>query len=243
MQLKYEYKYNKEKDGFPMDQLAGVLIYDGKLMDKAACGGIGQQEITPDQCEMPGEIHNENKLQAEAIRQEQDENTIYEYDEECLKKKKEMAEHTQSGDARTQSCSCNINEEENRRISHTESWQEKIFHVFPKCVISINGRSTNGVKLKPHDMVWFPGKYWRLASNKFLLNGYYNYRYIIFFKGTGEYEGKYYLGTPGNFCVNSAITAKQFGFTDFFQAEGSNEGENLFKERGECNFGFWCREA
>ena len=118
-----------------------------------------------------------------------------------------------------------------------------MFHVFPKAILNINGERTTGIKLKPHDIVWFPGSYWRLASNKFLLNGYYNYRYILFFKGKGEYEGKYFLGTPGYFGVNDALTAKKFGFTDFFMADNYKENEKAFTGNEGRKFGFWCRET
>lgn len=236
MNLKYDCKCNNMADNISIDEVIGVLIYNGENIEKSICGAMKAEEIHP------LDFEEEEDLEVEEIQMEQEDNSVYEYDEDCLKEKEEKGA-AECMDERVEGCSTALNDMENSHIGPVGSWQEKIFHVFPKTVVNINGEKTSGIKLKPHDIVWFPGRYWRLASNKFLLNGYYNYRYILFFKGTGEHEGRYYLGTPGNFGVNNAITAKQFGFTDFFAANGCNDDEKTFHRKDERNFGFWCREA
>lgn len=233
MDVRYTCKCSDMGGNLSIDEVLGILIYNGKNIQKCICGAMKSEEINIADYDCPDAM---SVLQTEEIREVEDENSVYEYDEECLKQK----EQKKGSHENMNGCGKYMQKQE---VKNMEDWQEKIFHVFPKVVINVNGEETSGIKLKPHDIVWFPGKYWRLASNKFLLNGYYNYRYILFFKGTGENKGRYYLGTPGNFGVNSAITARQFGFTDFFPADDCNENENTFLEKNTRNFGFWCREA
>ncbi len=246
---------------FLAEEIQGILIYDGKNILKAVCGTLTEEEISLSEVQEikevleTAELGHSRKESYEKESEEISENSVYEYDEECLKKKAENKSADCTEEIKIESCCTTLNEEENTQILSADTWQEKMFRVFPKVILYINGEKTAGIKLKPHDIVWFPGAYWRLASNKFLLNGYYNYRYILFFKGSGEYEGKYFLGTPGYFGVSDAMTAKKFGFTDFFMA-GQRENEDAKEEsagnisvtnvsRGSDgrNFGFWCRET
>jgi len=244
--LKFTCRFEEAADAFSVEEIQGILIYDGKDIQRAVCGTLTEEEIS-----LPEIQGIENALETAELVQEREkeyetestdisENSVYEYDEECLKKKAENEGTDCTEEVRIESCCTALNDEENAQTISADTWQEKMFRVFPKVILNINGEKTAGIKLKPHDIVWFPGAYWRLASNKFLLNGYYNYRYILFFKGSGEYEGRYFLGTPGYFGISDAMTAKKFGFTDFFMA-GQNKGVSSGDEGK--NFGFWCRQT
>lgn len=241
--LRYAFKLDEMADNFSTDEIQGMLIYDGRNIQKAVCGVLDNEEISLSEIQEIQQaletVEVRQKHTEESVKESDDmsENSVYEYDEECLKKKAENDGADCTEEMKIESCCTSLNDEENTQTISADTWQEKMFRVFPKVMLNINGEKTTGIKLKPHDIVWFPGAYWRLASNKFLLNGYYNYRYILFFKGSGEYEGRYFLGTPGYFGVSDAMTAKKFGFTDFFIAGdmfAGNEGRN---------FGYWCRET
>ena len=214
LNLKHVCRCDRMVEGMSVGDVRGLLLYDGHDIMKVICGALRGEET---------EIHK--------LLQKSD-NSVYEYDEECLKDKEQCSkeEVKEEGELREQEI-------------RMETWQERLFQTFPKTEICINGETTVGIKLKPHDMVWFPSRYWRLASNKFLLNGYYQYRYLLFFRGIGECEGNYYIGTPGSFSVNDAITAKKFGFTDFFQVNKGWKQELKFGEKEDSKFGFWCHQT
>lgn len=107
-----------------------------------------------------------------------------------------------------------------------DKWQELLFSKFPKVRINFGGEDSEAIKMRPHDLVWFPRKYWRFSNNRCLLNGYYNYRYIMLVKGVGDREGSYYLAVPGKNMVNEAISARKQGFSEFVMSKG--------------DLGFWC---
>lgn len=117
------------------------------------------------------------------------------------------------------------NDKENDNINEAK-WQELLFSKFPKVRINFGGEDSEAIKMRPHDLVWFPRKYWRFSNNRCLLNGYYNYRYIMLVKGMGEREGNYYLAVPGKNMVNEAISARKQGFSEFVRSKG--------------DLGFWC---
>lgn len=116
--------------------------------------------------------------------------------------------------------------EHHREDSREDKWQELLFSKFPKVRISFGGEESEAIKMRPHDLVWFPRKYWRFSNNRCLLNGYYNYRYIMLVKGIGDREGNYYLAVPGKNMVNEAIAARKQGFSEFVTSKG--------------DLGFWC---
>ena len=127
----------------------------------------------------------------------------------------------------------NRTEKENSKKNNNEKnvimedkWQELLFSKFPKVRISFGGEESEAIKMRPHDLVWFPRKYWRFSNNRCLLNGYYNYRYIMLVKGIGDREGNYYLAVPGKNMVNEAISARKQGFSEFVRSKG--------------DLGFWC---
>lgn len=265
MCLRYQCKCGEIAGQISIEELKWILVDNGSDRKNVVCGAVKQEEIDFDKLLISQEQadvqeRNEEKPEHEAVRGgnedkseyvapqeskeelqeliaqnvsaieqampilEEDETSVYEYDQECLKNKQECQEA------------------EKTETLKTTTWQEKMFHTFPKVMLHINGEETTGIRLRPQDMVWFPSEYWRVATNKFLLSSYYNYRYILFFKGTGKQKGKYYLGMPGCLGTNNAKTAAQFGFPDFFDAGQESRGQLAYQERKE-KFGFWCRET
>ena len=80
------------------------------------------------------------------------------------------------------------------------------------------------VKLEPKDFVIMQGKYQHLVNNRFLLHGFYNYRYLILGKEQGK---EYYLGVPGVFYEREKMVALMFGF-EAFDCEGGNASPGGF---------------
>ena len=108
-------------------------------------------------------------------------------------------------------------------------WQELIFSNFPKIRIPFGEDNAEAVKLRPHDLGWFPKKYWQLSSNQCLLRGYYNYRYILLVRCGDDRDRKYYLAVQGKNCPMEAAISMKSGFEEF--------------KKGYGNIGFWCRKA
>lgn len=71
------------------------------------------------------------------------------------------------------------------------------------------------ISLSPSDFVMFPAKYYRAASNSFLLHGYYNYKHLILVRVERRGEALYYLGVPGNYFDREKQVAVMFGFESF----------------------------
>lgn len=249
------------------DDISGIFFYDGKEMEHVIAGCLGEEmdvwklRKKEEIVEIKEELSTQNLTfpQNNVENTEDFQNSVYEYDEECLRQKQASPVSLPGEEVKTQDVCHEREEVQTQEVSHEqeevqtqellqemcrepeENWQERIFKKFPKVIVRIEGEETVAVKLRPHDMVWFPGCYWRMASNQFMLNGYYHYRYLLFFKGIGTKKEKYYLGTPGEFCVNDAMTAKQYGFTDFFRTT-KPQNQNMFCPAVREKFGVYCQE-
>ena len=70
------------------------------------------------------------------------------------------------------------------------------------------------VKLKPQQMVMLPRKYWRLTNNRFLMEGYYVHKHILFLK----YKEHYVIGVPSFLWETEEAYANKFGFQSTFEA-------------------------
>lgn len=112
------------------------------------------------------------------------------------------------------------------RAEKTEKWQDIVFSKFPKVLVDFDNTLCEGIKMRPHDLVWFPKEYWGFSSNQYLLSGYYGSRYILFVKGVKEREGKYYLCVPGT--IYEMYKAKEQGFGEYVSVD---------KDKG-----YWCHE-
>lgn len=91
---------------------------------------------------------------------------------------------------------------------------KKMLAVFPRLYPFQTGKIRRCVKIEPRDIGCLPISFWRLASNPFLMHGYYNYRHLLFV----EIEsGKYGIGIPGIYTEEDCKTAEIHGFTEFQQ--------------------------
>lgn len=110
-------------------------------------------------------------------------------------------------------------------LPKNDEWKELIFTKFPKVIVRFDGEDCEGIKMRPHDFVWFPQEYWEFSSNQYLLKAYYDYRYILFVKGKGNRNGRYYICVPGKIYENYKATNQ--GFEEFVSGE----------------IGFWCHKV
>lgn len=86
------------------------------------------------------------------------------------------------------------------------------------------------VQISPADFSDFPKEFWRLGSNTFLLQGYYNYRHLIL----AYADGKLYVGIPGQFHRRDKYLADMFGFGKF---------KGIHNKPGKLgDFGYWLME-
>ena len=85
-------------------------------------------------------------------------------------------------------------------------------------------------QIEPKDLGCFPAEQWHLMSNTFLLQGYYNYRHLLF----AHKKGKNYIGVPGQFHRREQYLASRFGFPQF---KGTQKKRVTLGD-----FGYWMRE-
>lgn len=78
---------------------------------------------------------------------------------------------------------------------------------------------------------------WRLANNRFLLHGYYNYHHLVLL----EDRDCLLLGVPGIYHEKEAAAAADFGFPEFVPAEQIAIQLNPEESNEEERFGYWCR--
>ncbi len=88
------------------------------------------------------------------------------------------------------------------------------------------------VKFDPQDIGMFPMEKWQLASNSFLLHGYYTYRHLIFARRRTVAGIKCMLGVPGMFRDREKFMAGMFGFGNFKGIRGR-------QNPGYGEFGYW----
>ena len=105
---------------------------------------------------------------------------------------------------------------------------EKMMSVFPEMYPFKSGLIHRSVKIEPKDIGCLPINMWSLSNNKFLLQGYYCYRHLIFVEMSG---GNYAIGVPGIYSDTEYRKAKQFGFGSF-----QSLGEETNRQGA---FGYW----
>lgn len=66
-------------------------------------------------------------------------------------------------------------------------------------------------QIHPQDLKCFAAHQWHLAENTFVLQGFYNYRHLIY----AHRYGKNYIGVPGQFHRREQYLAARFGFCEF----------------------------
>jgi len=85
-------------------------------------------------------------------------------------------------------------------------------------------------QIQPSDFSSFPMEYWHYASNSFLLQGFYNYRHLLY----AHSNGKNYVGVPGQLHRREQYLAQKFDFPRF---KGTQK-----KKKTAGDFGYWLRE-
>lgn len=86
-----------------------------------------------------------------------------------------------------------------------------------------------------------PSPNWHLATNSFLVHGFWNYGYLVLKKEMEESEEKLSLGVPGIYEKPEAVMAVLFGFPDFEMVSQEMVGVKKEKnqETKEGTFGCW----
>lgn len=114
------------------------------------------------------------------------------------------------------------------------SWGEKLLQRLPEMYPFEDDELDKCVRLEPKDFGHLPAGEWQAAKNTFLLEGYYEYRHIIFALKRQKGQEKFYLGVPGTFHRRECFLANMFGFPYF---KGIQNKENTAGD-----FGYWFRE-
>lgn len=86
-----------------------------------------------------------------------------------------------------------------------------------------------------------PSPNWHLATNSFLIHGYWNYGYLVLKKDVEEGQKKFSLGVPGIYERPEAVMAVLFGFPNFevVSKEIIDEQKEKNQETKDGTFGYW----
>lgn len=113
-------------------------------------------------------------------------------------------------------------------------WAVRLLQELPEMYPFEDDELEKCVRLEPKDFGLFPSGEWQIAKNTFLLEGYYEYRHIIFATKEQKEQKKYYLGVPGTYHRRECFLANMFGFPYF---KGIHKKENTLGD-----FGYWFKE-
>jgi hypothetical protein len=105
------------------------------------------------------------------------------------------------------------------------SASERIFEMFPKMYPFEIDNIRDCVRLDLKDMGYLPVRYWSLAGNPFLLQGYYSYRHLIFIR---DNTGKCAMGVPGIYSNQNREKASRCGFVEFQTLAQVRERQGAF---------------
>lgn len=83
----------------------------------------------------------------------------------------------------------------------------------------------NCVRIEPQDLGCLPMKLWPLSGNVFLMQGYYNYRHLIFMERN---KGKYAIGVPGIYSDVMQEQGRAAGFPEFMAICGQKNCRGAF---------------
>lgn len=111
------------------------------------------------------------------------------------------------------------NEIQSQDASVMESKWEQLKQMFS--VVSVFGENTETLLLNPKDLVVLPEEYHYLATNSFLMHGYYNYRQLLLTRWQNDEGEQYYICVPGTFYDREKNVARMFGFEGFENGESS----------------------
>ena len=114
---------------------------------------------------------------------------------------------------------------------HDEAYEfRKIFSSHPGMYPFDDDEMEVCVQISPVDFSDFPKAFWRMGSNSFLLQGYYNYRHLLL----SHTKEKIYIGIPGQYHRRDKYLADMFGFGRF---KGIHN-----KQIRLGDFGYWMME-
>ena len=80
------------------------------------------------------------------------------------------------------------------------------------------------VRIEPQDIGCLPMRMWSLSGNPFLMQGYFQYRHLIFM----EWEKGYVIGVPGIYSNMMQSKAKNAGFREFIAICGQKNCRGAF---------------
>ena len=80
------------------------------------------------------------------------------------------------------------------------------------------------VRIEPQDIGCLPMRMWSLSGNPFLMQGYFQYRHLIFM----EWEKGYVIGVPGIYSNMMQSKAENAGFRDFIAICGQKNCRGAF---------------
>ena len=115
-----------------------------------------------------------------------------------------------------------------------KDWALRLLQELPEMYPFEDDELEKCVRLEPKDFGFLPAGEWQVVKNTFLLEGYYEYRHIIFAAKEHKDKKKYYLGVPGTYHRRECFLANMFGFPYF---KGIRKKENTLGD-----FGYWFKE-
>lgn len=176
---------------------------------------------------------SEEPISKETVPEEQ---TIQETSEVQLEGRRETGQETQQEiQSEVQPEADETEEEEIVQIEieadHDEAYEfRKIFSSHPGMYPFDDDEMEVCVQISPVDFSDFPKAFWRMGSNSFLLQGYYNYRHLLL----SHTKEKIYIGIPGQYHRRDKYLADMFGFGRF---KGIHN-----KQIRLGDFGYWMME-
>lgn len=119
-------------------------------------------------------------------------------------------------------------------------WEEKItpelvFSVYPSLPEFLFCKKC--IRIEPQDIGILPMESWYLASNSFLLHGYYNFNHLLLGWKTDKPEA-FILGVPGIYDRREKVMAGMFGF-EAFEIMGRRDPDKSPIPEGAM--GYWYR--
>lgn len=111
-----------------------------------------------------------------------------------------------------------------------EKWQEPFLKRLSEMYPFEDDEMEWCLQMEPTDFTSFPMEFWHYARNSFLLQGFYNYRHLLY----AHSKNKNYIGVPGQFHRREQYLASRFGFPRF---KGTQK-----KRVTVGDFGYWLKE-
>lgn len=207
---------NIKEIGKRKGDFVGIIIGEG--MD-IVCGGVENSDIHIMDY-VPSEIQ-------EAIPEvmEDDKLTVEEESKESEVMGQNIEEKNEEEEEEEEIIQVEIEE------AHDEAYEyRKIFANRPNMYPFEDDEMEACVQISPADFSDFPKGFWKLGSNSFLLQGYYNYRHLIL----GRVGNTIYVGIPGQYHRRDKYLAEMFGFGKF---------KGIYRRQQKLgDFGYWMMQ-